>query len=1093
MCRSGDAWLYWPFRCFVATVAVALTVLAYSIPVRAQTAAGVQTGTGARAATGTQAQSQPQAAGQISRKNWGRVVAPVYGSGHPDRQGAERFPGPKQLSDEYFHAVLPNGRIVRPAGRSVQVGMNPLGARLTPDGRFLVVTNDDDESPGTGSLQNELNVAGYSLSVIDTRSMTLVSQISTGGRFFVGVQLTGNGPYTAWASGGGDNSVKRFTISTGGAISLADSVPIKPITPAAEGFVSNYRPGKSMNTADAAGNRPPAPSGFNRTDGAAITFPAGSALSPDRRFLYVACNGDNSLAVIDTATFAVVRQVPVGYFPYDVAVSGDGQWVFVSNWGVTEYKFAKPTYDPDGTLTALAPAGKNEPAGYFVPKADTKGAAPKSSSVSVISVPAADGARAALVRSVYVGEPLDELEQVGDAHPSAMALVTRAGRQYLYVVKSNSDSIGIIRLARDAGGKVTTKVRRDFDLSPLKVAGVKPPVHGAYPNAIVVSPDQSRAYVAEAGLNSVAVLDVRNPERPALVGRIPTAWYPTAVEVSADGKTLYVVNAKGIAEDLGPEGFTAPPSKVPRANALVTVDSNFIFGTAQQVDLATTSLDSRAVVANNFVMAPSVDDRIVPAGGAASRTIKHVFFILHENKTFDAMLGNLAQLGPFASLTYKDSTGASFVNEQYTAVAKNLQALASRFAVGVNYYSDAEESDAGHQFAASGTSSDYAEKTLENKAGRNLLTNKNMDAEDYPEAGYIFNNAARHGVTFKDYGALLRILGTDTGGSAPTTVNDPASGNAGYPVLPVTTPVQNKGDVDSPVQGLGQSYFMANPILAILGTKNHTGEPRLDRNYPGYNFNISDQRRAGQFIRDFDRMLAQGTLPQFVYIYQPNDHTGGIIAKNVTDRTPAMQVADGDVALGMVVEHIMRSPVYYDAKSGEGSAIFITFDDAQSTLDHIHPHRTPLVVVSPYAKPGPATRHYSTASIVKTEELLLGLPPGNLGDLAATDLRDMFQAGYNGVTADMLTFTRRYAYVASAEGLRIWDLVQKLDLSGPDADSRRLGSLARLSMLADALHAEAEREGRLQDRGYLARQAELYDVAESLVNDDEGSGGSGRQ
>ncbi len=1029
--------------------------------------------------------SSAAASPQITRDNWGRVAAPVYGSGHPDRGGAERFAGPKQFGDEYYHGVLPNGRIVKPAGRSVQVGMNPLGARLTPDGRFLVVSNNDDEAPATGSLRSDKNVAGYSLSVIDTRAMAVVSQINTGGRLFVGLQITGNGPYTAWASGGGDNSVKRFTISNAGEISQAGSVAIAPITSATEGYVTNYRPAKTLNTADAAGNRPPVPSGFNRTEGAAITFPAGSALSPDRRFLYVACNGDNSLAVIDTATFAVVRQVPVGYFPYDVAVSADGQWVFVSNWGVTEYKFANPTYAPDGRLTALGPAGKNEPAGYFVPKTDTKGETPRTSSVSVVSVPAGDAAKASLVRSVYVGEPLDELEQVGDAHPSAMVLVTRGGRQYLYVAKANSDAIGIIRLVRAAAnGKVTTQVLPDFDLSPVKVAGVKPPVHGAYPNAIVVSPDQSRAYVAEAGLNSVAVLDVRAPDKPVLLGRIPTAWYPTAVEVSADGRTLYVISAKGIAEDLGPAGFTAPPSKVPRANSLVTVDSNFIFGTAQQVDLAATPLDNRAVLATNFTIVPKVDDRVVPAGGAGSRKIKHVFFILHENKTFDSMLGNLAHLGPFASLTYKDSTGGSFVNEQYTSVAKNLQLLASTFSVGVNYYSDAEESDAGHQFAASGTSSDYAEKTLENKAGRNLLTNKNMDPEDYPEAGYIFNNAARNGVTFKDYGALLRIIGTDTGGSAPAVLNDPPSGNAGYPVLPLTTPVQNKGDVDSPVQGLGQSYFTANPILAVLGTNNPNGEPRLDHDYPGYNFNISDQRRAAQFIRDFDRMLANGTLPQFFYIYQPNDHTGNIVAKNVADRTPSMQVADGDVALGMVVDHIMRSPVYYDPKTGEGSAIFITFDDAQSTLDHIHPHRTPLVVVSPYAKPGPATRHYSTASIVKTEELLLGLPPNNLGDLFATDLRDMFQADYNGVTADMLTFTRRYAYKASVEGLRIWDLVQKLDLSGPDSDSRRLGSLARLSMLADALREEAEREGRLQDAAYLARQAELFALAQSLAGEE---------
>jgi hypothetical protein len=450
------------------------------------------------------------------------------------------------------------------------------------------------------------------------------------------------------------------------------------------------------------------------------------------------------------------------------------------------------------------------------------------------------------------------------------------------------------------------------------------------------------------------------------------------------------------------------------------------------------------------------------------------------------MLGNMTALGRFASLDYRDSSGAAFPDAQYTAVSKNAQALAGKFAVGVNYYSDAEESDAGHQFSASGTVSDYTEKTLSDKAGRGLLVNKNMDAEDYPESGYIFNNAARHGVSFKDYGDLIRIIGTDTGASAPTTLNDPLSGKAGYPVLPLTSPLRNQGDVDSPVRGLGQSYFMANPILAVLGGKNANGEPRLDQNYPGYNFNISDQRRAEEFCRDFDRMLKAGTLPQFVYIYQPNDHTGFIVAKNIADRTPSMQVADGDVALGMVVDHIMRSPVYYDPKTGEGSAIFITWDDAQSTLDHIHPHRTPLIVVSPYAKPGAATRHYSTASIVKTEELLLGLPPNNLGDLVATDLRDMFQPDDNGVTADQLSFTRTYSYAASQEGLKIWALVEKLDLSGPDRDSRRLGSLARLSMAADRLHADAERQHTLGDETYISRQEELYQLALGLVDGRDG-------
>jgi len=269
-----------------------------------------------------------------------------------------------------------------------------------------------------------------------------------------------------------------------------------------------------------------------------------------------------------------------------------------------------------------------------------------------------------------------------------------------------------------------------------------------------------------------------------------------------------------------------------------------------------------------------------------------------------------------------------------------------------------------------------------------------------------------------------------------------------------------------------------------LGGTNANGEPRVDRNYPGYNFNISDQRRALEFNNDFDRMVRQGTLPQFLYIYQPNDHTGGVQAPNAGSftNTALQEIADGDVALGMVVQHIMESPVYYDTATGEGSVIFVTWDDAQSSLDHIHPHRTPLIVISPYAKPGyAAMQHYSTASIVKTEELLLGLPPNNLGDLLATDLRDMFQSEYNGIQVQDLHFLLEITYQPSPEGRRIWALASKLDTSAPDRDSHRLGSLTRLSLAADNAYSEANTKGTLRSKKYQNTQKQLYRTALSVV------------
>jgi hypothetical protein len=281
---------------------------------------------------------------------------------------------------------------------------------------------------------------------------------------------------------------------------------------------------------------------------------------------------------------------------------------------------------------------------------------------------------------------------------------------------------------------------------------------------------------------------------------------------------------------------------------------------------------------------------------------------------------------------------------------------------------------------------------------------------------------------------------------------------------------------------LGQSYFLKLPVLAVLGGKNANGTDRIDRNYPGYNFNISDQRRAAEFIKDFDAMVAAGIVPDFLYVYQPNDHTGGQQATNVAAATAAQQVADGDVALGQVVQHLMKSPIYYDPVSNTGAAILITYDDAQATLDHIHPHRTPLMVVSPFAKPAYlGKRHYSTASVVKTEELLLGLPPNNLGDLLATDLRDLFQPTYNGLTAADLGFNTVPSYTPSPEGRKIWSLVKKLDTSAPDRDSRRLGVLARLSLQADRNRADAIRQGLLGHASYRKAQQALQRHAEKLV------------
>jgi len=1028
---------------------------------------------------------------QWDNTNWGLVVAPVYNTSETGAYaGAELFAGPNKFGS-YFAGVSPNGRKLTPAGTVVQTGMNPLGMVLTPDGKYLITSNDDEREGGYQSFQNSKNVGGYSLNVIDTATMTVKSQITTG-KYYIGLQATGAVcPYTIWASGGVLQQMLLYNVACDGSITAGPTITISPITPSTSGYVSNYVPSAYWNTVQGNGFKPPIPSGFARTGGAQITFPAGSALSPDGKFLYVACNGDNSVAVIDTTQQKVVKQVAVGYFPYGVSVSADGTKVTVSNWGVTEYKFQNPVYNGQGQLDNLGNTG-NQPYGFFVPVTNTQGNNPKTSSVSILSAPNGDGTQLTLLGSVYQGHPLDDQNFVGDTHPSALALLRTPGdspRNILYVTLTNSDTVNLVDA--DTGTPLSIV---DLSLFPGK------PTHGAQPNAIAVSSDYKRVYIAEAGINGVAVLDSSDVLNPKLIGWIPTDWYPTAVTLSSDNNTLYIANAKGVGEDINPATNTqASPVPQPPTGLISTpqTDSNYIFGTVQKVDLSNYNVDKTTVPANNYKTVETADTSVVPVGDGPSARVKHVIFILQENKTFDSVLGNLpGRFGKFASLSYNNANGSYYYNGQYTGVTLNLQQLATKFGAGVNYYSDSEESDAGHQFCASGMASDYTEKTLLVKSGRGLLVNKNFEPEDYPETGYIYNNAARNGVSFKLYGLeAARILGSDTGTSQPTTLNDPPSGLTGAPQLKadnfhITQPLVNLGDVTTPLNGgVGQTFFMTLPGLAIVGGKNSNGEARLDTNYPGYNFNISDQRRAQEFIADFDRMVANNTVPQFIYLYIPNEHTGSRQAPNDAQvfgsASNVQQVADGDVGLGMVMKHIMESPIYYDKDTNTGVAIFQTRDDAQSTLDHIHPHRTPVLVMGPFAKPGySSTRHYNSASIVKTEELLLGLPPNNLGDLMATDLRDFFQPTYNGITSADIKwdFVTSLKYQPSSEGTKIWSLVRKLDTSAPDRDSHRLGQLGRLSQAADELHKDAAKKHTLNTAQYKKEQAKLYQAAVKLVS-----------
>ncbi len=245
------------------------------------------------------------------------------------------------------------------------------------------------------------------------------------------------------------------------------------------------------------------------------------------------------------------------------------------------------------------------------------------------------------------------------------------------------------------------------------------------------------------------------------------------------------------------------------------------------------------------------------------------------------------------------------------------------------------------------------------------------------------------------------------------------------------------------------------PALAALSG-------HLDLQYPGWNLRIRDVRRAREFIRDYTQVRAQGGAPDFTYIWLPADHGGSGI-----DVPPLPEeVADGDRALGMIVDFLSHQPEW------GSTAIFVTPDDAQSSRDHVSEHRTYALVISPFVKRRfTSALHLSTVSVLKTEEELLGLPPLALGDLLTSDFSGFFTGAADATPFSALPVATQ---TASAEGLRIAALLSKTDQSGPDADVERSARIIDFSRRADAL---AARRQTLSPATYRSEQAALYRAA----------------
>ena len=505
---------------------------------------------------------------------------------------------------------------------------------------------------------------------------------------------------------------------------------------------------------------------------------------------------------------------------------------------------------------------------------------------------------------------LKETVAVGE-HPCDL-VCSRDGKR-LFVSNANNNTVSILDIGR----------RRVSETICVALSPKAPP--GSTPNAIALGPHDSTLYVANADNNCVAVLDVSNPGQTRSLGFIPVGWYPTALDVAPNGDIL-VANGKGFGSRANPGGPN--PS---RQSATEEYIGSLFRGSVSLIPPPHAKLlgeYSQAVYRNSRYTdqrndSPGRDSlNPIPVRVGQSSPIKHVFYIIKENRTYDQVFGDIPEGNGDPSLC--------LFTEQVTP---NLHALAKEFVLLDNLYHEAEVSADGHNWSMGAYATDYVEKTWPTMYGGRGGAYQYEGGVPivFPSSGYIWDACQRQGVTYRSYGEFAE--------------------NAESP-----------GDS---AQGL---------TPALIG--------HVAPFFTGWDMHYSDVKRAQEWQAEFDEYDRNGGLPQFQVIRLPNDHTEGTRKGSLT---PRAFVAQNDLAVGMVVDRITHSRYWKE------SAIFILEDDAQNGPDHVDAHRTVALAISPYTR-----RHfvdsefYSSSSILRTMELILGLPPLSQFDAGATPLYASF-------------------------------------------------------------------------------------------------------
>ena len=560
---------------------------------------------------------------------------------------------------------------------------------------------------------------------------------------------------------------------------------------------------------------------------------------------------------------------------------------------------------------------------------------------------------------VSLKAPLSVTARVKVAGNPNKMILDRAQRQ-LFVTEDNADRVSVIDTATNRiVDRFPTTAPADILTESLRR------YTGSSPNSLALSPDERTLYVTNGNTSSVAVIG-KEGQRWAVKGLVPTGWYPNAVSLSGDGRTMYVVNGKSVP---GPN----PKLKEPGGNQYILQLEKAGFLTVPVPEAAALDELTRQVAANNNLrVKPNPKDTAMMR--ALHKRIKHIIYVIKENRTYDQILGDLPTGNGDPSL-------AMFGR----AITPNFHRLATDFVNLDNFYDSGETSGNGWPWSTSARESDLGTKALPVEyAGRGF---------DYEWEGP--NRNINVAVPTVEQRQKLNPATPDDPDLLPGAVNvaapDGPKGTApgkGYvwdAVLRAHLDFREYGCMSD----LSIPYPLEPHAFAKKVVQSRPGNPELLKNgdpyYRGFEPGYPDFWREAEWEREFDLYVAKGELPALEMVQMPVDHMGSFDTAISGVDTPETQQADNDYAFARLVEKVAASPFKDD------TLIIGLEDDAQDGPDHVDAHRSTAYFVGPYVKHKAVVHsRYTTVNVIRTIEDILGTEHSNLNTATQRPMTEVF-------------------------------------------------------------------------------------------------------